>query len=285
MTMSFETELLFKSLVAPLAVSSIVVWIWVRYARDISKTILKRPILVGLAWWLASLIVLAFQSQSLRFDETWQQADYLLWILALAACVSTRGSKATGKWLLAAFLVVMVLYASLPRGDGWDDMATTKHVWWAMGVLAWIANSWFWPLGVREEDRLFNGQLIWTLVLYQTALAICALSCYGSLGEWSLSLIAITIPFALLASRKDLLATRPLLSQVYAAGSLVAISAVLYGCDPWAVGIALFMPAIVGVLDCWSQRLALSRMPKIWISVVGSSLTLLVVIILLGRTA
>ncbi len=282
--MSFEAALLIKAFFAPLVVSSFIAWLWNRYARKAATATLGRRILVGLAWWLGSLIVLAIQVQSLRFDETWQQADYFLWIVALAACITSQKIKAAGVWLLAGLLVVVVLYASLPRGDGWNDVATTKYCWWSLGVIAWLVNSRFWPGEIQEAGTTSNGWLVWTLLVYQSALAICAFSCYASLGEWSLNLVAITIPFASLASKLGVGSMRSIHWQVFAAGSLIAISAVLYGADPWAVAVALFMPTFVGVLDSCCPLLTISRMRRIWIVMIGTSLMLLVIVILLSAS-
>lgn len=282
--MSFEAGLLLKTFMAPLTVSLIVAWLWSRHARDASAETLGNRFRVGLAWWLGSLIILAIQVQSLRFEEAWQQADYLLWMLALVSSIASQKIKPSGVWLPAGVFVAIDLYASLPRGDGWNDMATTKYFWWSLGAFAWLVNAWCWPQELDKADSTTSNWSIWIGLLYQAALTICALSCYGSLGEWSLSLLSITIPLVLLSSRFSAGSMRTVLWQVFAVGSLIAISAVLYGADPWAVALALFMPSLASLVDRVCRLQKFSRTWRIRTTAIGSSLILIVVLVLIGAS-
>ncbi len=282
--LSFETALLLKAFVAPLAVSAITAWLWSRYVREASAETLGNRLRVGLAWWLGSLIILAIQVQSLRFEETWQQADYLLWMVALVSSIASQKIKTARVWFLAGVFVVIMLYASLPRGDGWSDMTTTKYFWWSLGVIAWLVNAWCWPFDVDEAHSTSSGWFVWILLVYHAALTICSFSCYASLGAWSLSLLSMTIPLAVLASRFSVGSMRTVRWQVFAVGSLIAISAVLYGADPWAVALALFMPAFASLVDQVCGLWKLSRTWRIGMTAIGSSLILLVVVVLIGAS-
>jgi hypothetical protein len=278
--LSFEAELLLRAFVAPLVVSLVVVGLLARCVLGTSIRPFWKRIIVSHAWWLGAIIALSIDARTMLFDEPWQQAVYTLWFLTLTSCIGRHETKPIVSWLFAGLAVAIFLYASLPGGEGWQDMATTKYVGWLIGGIAWLLNT---TLTARErKDILSKGAFVWTLFASQAALAICALSCYGTLGAWALSLAALAISFAILVLNAEIAIVRLVLWQVFAAGSLVALSSLLYGANRGPVMIALFAPAAIGTVDRLSKFFSLSPTQQNWISVSASTATLIAVAILLS---
>jgi hypothetical protein len=278
--MSFEAELLMQAFAVPLAVSAAIAWLLARFVQSKSIAILGKRIVVGHTWWLGAILALAFGAQTLHFDEKWQQAAYWLWLVILTSCITSTPSQPNLQWILSSLAVAIFLGASLPGGDGWQDMATTKYVGWLVGWIAWLANS-----ALCSEHRscaISKASYVWIVFVSQAALAICALSCYGSLGAWALSLTALAVSFTALVARSDNDIFRTVLWPIFAAGSLVALTAVLYGANLWPVIVALFMPTSCGMIDRLCQARSLTPTPRSWVAFIVSTAMLTIVIGLLN---
>ncbi len=278
--LSFEAALLMQSFAAPLAFSSVLAWMLVPCIRSISMSTLAKQILVGHAWWLSAVVVLAISARSLQFEENWQQAVYWLWLPVLVVCIASKHVKPLTLWILMSLSVAIFLGASLPMGDGWQDMETTKHVGWLVGGVAWLLNA------LLSNDRCSNilsrGSFVWTLFVHQVSLAICALSCYGSLGAWALGLTALVVSFATLVSTSESGIARTVVWPAYAAAAMVAITAVLYGANPLPVLVALFVPSLVGIVDRVCRLLSFSQAHQSWVALILSTVMLTIVIVLVS---
>jgi hypothetical protein len=261
-----------QAFAAQLVVSSVVAWLLSLCIRSQSISPFWMRTILGHAWWLLTIIALAIGARTLQFEEKWQQAIYWLWLLIVTLCVSGMQSNPRMIWILAFVAVAIFLGVSLPGGDGWQDMAITKYVGWLVGGIAWLVNvSWF------SEQRLgacSKVSLVWTVFASQAALSINALSYYGSLGAWALSLSAIAIAFTTLVSNAEITILRAVLWPVFAAGSLVAITSVLYGAKPLPVLLALFLPTLVGLGDCICQRRSFRSAQRSWSVLIVSTVLL-----------
>lgn len=160
------------------------------------------------------------------------------------AYVCTKRQDETVFWLSG--VGGLVLLATLPTGDSYQDMIQGNAAW-AIGSLLAIG------LNVaalhRLDDHGGGRWLIWIPLAFLSTVSAVLLSCYASLGEYSLCLTLSTLVFASIRSCVKTAHWQRIIGDVCIIAGVALLAQVrIYSSQAlsgWSIPIAYGLPALV----------------------------------------
>ena len=138
----------------------------------------------------------------------------------------------------------------LPSGDAWSDTLPLHRCWMLSVTLSCLWNSYAIDTMARRNAAR------WCLLTALAGLAVpfaLAVATYGSLAEWTLSMLVATLLAVIAASTGWLPAAWVAAFPIIAGGSIITASARFYSYQDhplWVYGVALFTPSILATIDC-----------------------------------
>ncbi|MCP4888517.1 hypothetical protein N9D23_12525 [Rubripirellula sp.] len=225
---------------------------------------------LGVSWFAATAIPL-FGRQGFEWwpEDAWRQTVWLVlaWALILPATAMQRATKpdqplgelpkfgerpasAPWRWVVAGTLSCLTGMLVMPSGDAWSDTLPLHRCWMLSVTLSCLWNSYAIDAMARRNAAR------WCLLTALAGLAVpfaLAAATYGSLAEWTLSMLVATFVAVIAGSTRWLPAAWVTAFPIIAGGSIITASARFYSYQDqplWVYGVALFTPSILATIDC-----------------------------------
>ncbi|MEX0818185.1 MAG: hypothetical protein WD070_01290 [Pirellulaceae bacterium] len=205
-----------------------------------------------LGWSAAVLVGLAARHEWQWLPhEFWQQSFWAVLAAAVFLGGTTAADAAEHPWRLAAagVLAVATAWLAMPMGEGWEDMLPLHRNWMAAVTASCLLNSWAIDRLARTEARRW---VLWIVLAGLAGPFALAAATYGALSEWTLSALAATVSFAVIAVAPSATSLWSVAfpALFFSAAMTAATRFYSYEDHPWWLyGIALFSPLLIAVAD------------------------------------
>lgn len=211
--------------------------------------------------WKRELLLQPARWREWSASEPWM---WMVWIVpASVMTIAIWRSAISSSWTFATWmfpwgisLAVLGLYVCLPQGQGWLDKSSEVTRWIVAATIAFAWNQW----GIDTIASSPGGRWApWVLVAQFGAIAALALQSYASLGEWALVGVGFSAGLAISALLSGDSQSMPMgwptaagvIPGLWMAVACLSVSQFYIPTPPatWLLGLILFLPALVGVID------------------------------------
>ncbi len=234
----------------------------------------------GISWFAAIAIpLIGRQGFAWWPEDAWRQTLWMIlaWAIILPATTRQLASEpeqptepdqpisnppASGhwRWVAVGTLSCLTGMLAMPSGDAWSDTLPLPRCWMLSVTLSCLWNSH------AIEAMARRGASRWCLLTALAGLAVpfaLAAATYGSLAEWTLSMLVATLVAASVGLTGWFPTAWVAAFPIIAGGSIITASARFYSYQDhplWVYGIALFTPSILAAIDgCVTSRSTKTR--------------------------